>query len=109
MIYDLKTSSELNVLQGHHNLANFLSFPVDGKLLVAVDLEESMFFGWKFATGLLSFIGGGGSDGVPAILMPKRREPFKNERKVGAVDIEVCYTLPLFSLFFRNKFPESWV
>ncbi|RPB05355.1 hypothetical protein L873DRAFT_1797690 [Choiromyces venosus 120613-1] len=87
MIYDLKTSTGVNALQGHHSLANFLSFSIDGKFLVAVDLEENMFFVWKFVTGILSFIGGG-SDGTPAILPPKRKEPFENERNVGIVEIE---------------------
>ncbi|PWW80295.1 hypothetical protein C7212DRAFT_356471 [Tuber magnatum] len=87
MIYDLKTSAEVNALQGHHSLANFLTFSIDGKFLVAVGLEESMFFVWKFVTGLLSFIGGG-NDGAPAVLQPKRKEPFANERNVGIVEIE---------------------
>jgi len=92
MIYDLKTSAEVNALQGHHSLANFLTFSIDGKFLVAVDLEENMFFVWKFVTGILSFIGGG-NDGAPAILLPKRKEPFGNERNVGIVEIEVCMTV----------------
>lgn len=92
LIFDLKSATEMNVLQGHHNLANFLSFSLDGKFLVAVDLEEDMFFVWKFVSGILSFIGG--SDGPPGVLQPRRKERFKNERKVGVVDIEVgCFFL----------------
>ncbi|KAG0133693.1 hypothetical protein HOY82DRAFT_555781 [Tuber indicum] len=87
MVYDLKTSAEVNSLQGHHSLANFLTFSIDGKFLAAVDLEENMFLVWKFVTGLLSFIGGG-NDGAPAILLPKRKEAFDNKRNVGIVEIE---------------------
>lgn len=85
LIFDLKSATEMNVLQGHHNLANFLSFSLDGRYLVAVDLEEDLLFVWKFVTGILSFIGG--SEG-PTVLQSKRKEVFKNSRKVGVVDVE---------------------
>lgn len=85
LIFDLKSASEMNVLQGHHNLANFLSFSLDGRYLVAVDLDEDVVFVWKFVTGILSFIGG--SEG-PAVLQPKKKMEFGNVRKVGVVDVE---------------------
>lgn len=85
LICDLKSATEMNVLQGHHNLANFLSFSPDGRYLVAVELEDNLLFVWRFVTGILSFIGG--SEG-PAVLQPRRRETFVNSRKVGAVDVE---------------------
>lgn len=85
LICDLKSATEMNVLQGHHNLANFLSFSLDGRYLVGVDLEENVLFVWRFVTGILSFIGG--SEG-PVVLQPRRTEIFKNSKKVEVVDVE---------------------
>lgn len=86
LIFDLKSATEMNVLQGHAGLAAFLAFSVDGKYLAAVDLDEGVVLVWRFVSGLLSFIGG--SDGPPGVLMPRRKEPVRNARRVGVVEVE---------------------
>ncbi|RPB09717.1 hypothetical protein P167DRAFT_559993 [Morchella conica CCBAS932] len=85
LIFDLKAATEMNVLQGHGSLANFLAFSVDGRYLAAVDLDEGVVLVWRFVSGLLSFIGG--SDGPPGVLVPRRKEALRNARRVGVVEI----------------------
>ncbi|KAH8146433.1 uncharacterized protein LAJ45_09626 [Morchella importuna] len=86
LIFDLKAATEMNVLQGHGSLANFLAFSVDGRYLAAVDLDEGVVLVWRFVSGLLSFIGG--SDGPPGVLVPRRKEALRNARRVGVVEVE---------------------
>ncbi|KAI5852498.1 hypothetical protein DFP73DRAFT_469654 [Morchella snyderi] len=89
LVFDLKAATETNVLRGHSSMAVFLAYSVDGRHLAAVDLDEGgggVVLVWRFVSGLLSFIGG--SDGPPGVLMPRRREPLRNARRVGVVEVE---------------------
>ncbi|KAG8813034.1 hypothetical protein FRC17_001701, partial [Serendipita sp. 399] len=55
ILYDMKTSTRLYVLEGHKKRLAACSFSPDGRRLVTLSLEESVVMVWKVGTSFTSF------------------------------------------------------
>ncbi|KAI9138814.1 hypothetical protein BKA69DRAFT_1127055 [Paraphysoderma sedebokerense] len=67
IIYDLKTATKWQVLEGHTKSVTAISFSADAKLIVSYSMDESTLKFWQPATGFLNMLattlGSGGSGG----------------------------------------------
>ncbi|KAG8814855.1 hypothetical protein FRC19_001453, partial [Serendipita sp. 401] len=73
ILYDMKTSTRLYVLEGHKKRLAACSFSPDGRRLVTLSLEESIVMVWKVGTSFSSFF----FPGAPPSQGHSGSQPFK--------------------------------
>lgn len=61
IMYDLKTSTRLYVIEAHHSSLSGLSFSSDGRRLVSICLADNKVKVWKTGVGFSSFLSFGGA------------------------------------------------
>lgn len=61
IMYDLKTSTRLYVIEAHQNSLSGLSFSHDGRRLISVCLKDHMVKVWKTGVGFSAFLNFGGA------------------------------------------------
>jgi WD40 repeat protein len=61
IMYDLKTSTRLYVIEAHQKSLSGLSFSQDGRRLVSICLQDQMVKVWKTGVGLSAFLNFGGA------------------------------------------------
>ncbi|UZJ53386.1 hypothetical protein CBS101457_002706 [Exobasidium rhododendri] len=74
IMYDLKTSTRLYVIEAHQRGLSGLSFSQDGRRLISISLHDAIVKVWKTGVGFTSFLNFGGaprqggllSSGIPA-------------------------------------------
>jgi len=59
IMYDLKTATQLYVLEGHKKRPAACTFSPDGRRLVTVSLEEGVVLVWKVGSSFTSFFNPG--------------------------------------------------
>jgi WD40 repeat protein len=59
IMYDLKTATQLYVLEGHKRRPTACTFSPDGRRLVTVSLEEGVVLVWKVGSSFTSFFNPG--------------------------------------------------
>lgn len=61
IMYDLKTSTRLYVIEAHHGSLSGLSFSQDGRRLISICLRDTKVKVWKTGVGFSSFLSFGGA------------------------------------------------
>jgi WD40 repeat protein len=92
VIYDLRTATKLNILEGHHGAVHGISFSPNGKLIASLSLQENQIAFWQPALGFLDSLKGAfgtsGSQGIQLSIGVGKVKPYRTF-PIGAPIVQV--------------------
>ena len=105
-MYDLKTATQLYILEGHTHRPTACAFSPDGRRLVTMSLEEGVVRVWKVGPSLASTLLHPGRPPRQGEMgsRPYKTFPF-NVGEEGACDVDLVVAELSLNLFFASFFP----